>query len=105
MNRKRRVIFTMKNEGFALDCAQYGKALLIIVMFTEAGCVADLIVLGIPLVAIKTLSSNGVYLFHRDQVPEGILDMVNEYGRRQLDTAVQGLNLGEDEPVARKPVQ
>jgi hypothetical protein len=50
------VTFTMRNEGFRSQyVAPYSKAILVTAVLDEAKCIAGLVVLGIPLPAIKTL--------------------------------------------------
>jgi hypothetical protein len=51
------VTFAMRNEGFrSRYVAPYSKAILVTAVLDEGKCIATLVVLGIPLPAIKTLT-------------------------------------------------
>jgi hypothetical protein len=55
------------------------KAILVTAVLDEAKCIAALVVLGIPLPAIKTLGRQNVFHYRRDQVPERLLLAIEEY--------------------------
>ena len=75
------VTFTMRNEGFRSQyVAPYSKAVLVTVVLDEAKCITALVVLGIPLPAIKTLERQNVFHYRRDQVPEMLLLAIDRRG-------------------------
>ena len=72
--------FTMQNEGFRSQyVAPYSKAVLITAVLDDADCIASMIVLGIPLPAIKALERQNVFHYGRDQVPERLLVAIEEH--------------------------
>jgi hypothetical protein len=70
----------MRNEGFRSQyVAPYSKAVLITAVLDEANCIVAMVVLGIPLTAIKTLERQNVFHYRRDQVPERLLFAIEEH--------------------------
>jgi hypothetical protein len=82
------VTFTMRNEGFRSQyVAPYSKAILVTAVLDEAKCIVGLVVLGIPLPAIKTLERQNVFHYRRDQVPEMLLLAIEEYSEKRVREA------------------
>jgi hypothetical protein len=77
--------FTMRNEGFRSQyVAPYSKAVLITVVLDEARCIVAMVVLGIPLTAVKTLERQNVFHYSREQVPEMLLVAIEEHCERRV---------------------
>ena len=88
--------FTMRNVGFRSQyVAPYSKAILVTAVLDEAKCIVAMVVLGIPLTAIKTLEHQNVFHYQRDQVPEMLLLAIEEHCDRRVGEAFQraGANL------------
>ena len=68
-------------------CRTYSKAILVTAVLDEAKCIAALVVLGIPLPAIKTLQRQNVFHYRRDQVPEMLLLAIEEYSEKRVREA------------------
>ena len=77
--------FTMRNEGFQSPyVAPYSKAVLITAVLDEARYIVAMVVLGIPLTAIKTLERQNVFHYSREQVPEMLLMSIEEHCERRV---------------------
>jgi hypothetical protein len=88
--------FTMRNEGFRSQyVAPYSKAVLITAVLDEARCIVAMVVVGIPLTAIKPLEHQNVHHYSREQVPEMLLLAIEEHCDRQVREAFEqvGANL------------
>jgi hypothetical protein len=86
----------MRNEGFRSQyVAPYSKAILVTAVLDEAQCIVAMVVLGIPLTAIKTLEHQNVHQFQRDQIPESLLIAIEEHCDRHVAEAFEraGANL------------
>jgi hypothetical protein len=82
------VTFTMRNEGFRSQyVAPYSKAILVTAVLDEARCIVAMVVLGIPLTAIKTLERQNVFHYQREQVPEMLLLAMEEHCEQQVRAA------------------
>jgi hypothetical protein len=92
----RTVTFTMRNEGFRSQyVAPYCKAILVMAVLDDAKCIVAMVVLGIPLPAIKTLERQHVLHYERNQVPKMLLLAIEEYCDRRVAEAFDrvGANL------------
>jgi hypothetical protein len=90
------VTFTMRNEGFRSQyVAPYSHAILVTAVLDDAKCITAMVVLGIPLTAIKTLERQNVFHYQRDQVPEMLLLAIEEHCDRRVAEAFErvGTNL------------
>jgi len=88
--------FTMRNEGFGSQCvAPYSKAVLVTAVLDEAKCIVAMVVLGIPLTAIKTLEGQNVFHYQRNHLPEMLLLAIEEHCDRRVAEAFElsGANL------------
>jgi DMSO reductase anchor subunit len=88
--------FTMRNEGFRSQyVAPYSKAVLITAVLDEAQCIVAMVVVGIPLTAIRSLERQNVFHFSREQVPEMLLLAIEEHCDRKVREAFEkvGANL------------
>jgi hypothetical protein len=97
--------FTMPNEGFRSQyVAPYSKAVLVTVILDDAKCIVAMVVLGIPLTAIRRLEHQNVFHYRRDQVPEKILVAIEEHCERRVKEAVQRMAANFFEAL-EKPVR
>jgi hypothetical protein len=79
----------MRNEGFRSQyVAPYSKAVLITAVLDEAQCIAAMVVVGIPLTAVKTLERQNIFHYSRAQVPEMLLVAIEEHCERKVREAV-----------------
>ena len=97
--------FTMRNKGFRSQfVAPHSKAILVTAVLDDAKCIVAMVILGIPLTAIRTLELQNVVHYRRDQVPETLLVAIDEYCDRHVREAVE--RVGADLfKVLEKPVR
>ena len=80
----------MRNEGFRSQyVAPYSKAILVTAVLDEAKCIVAMVVLGIPLTAIKTLEHQNVFHYQRDQIPEMLLLAIEGHCDRRVGEAFE----------------
>ena len=96
--------FTMPNQGFRSQfVAPYSKAILVTVVFDEMKSIVALVVLGIPLTAIRTLEHQNVPHYQRNQVPEMLLLTIDEYCERKVVQAVNEVSTTLFEVLNKAP--
>ena len=88
----------MKNEGFQSPyVAPFCKAILVDIIFDEAGLIVELLVLGIPLTSIKMFKGQNVFHFERKDVPENILISIDEHCDRRVHDSLERMEASMQE--------
>jgi hypothetical protein len=96
--------FTMPNYGFKSQfVAPYAKAILVTAVLNDMKTIVGLVVLGLPLTAIKMLERQNIPHYQRDEVPEMLLMTIDEYCERKVVQAVNKLSTNLFEALNKAP--